>query len=227
MPLILLNHNMKNTLRVTTDSAAVLHIELDQIYCGSVVLQITVDNEVITTAFDDFDDQLSSLVKFINEIDAGGFPSASITQCGTATWSIEKIADVEMCRFTLDTHGMSGYSFQPSRLSALISRSALMRQLVELSQAIGNHYNLAHGYLFFGGGFEEAVMEAFLERTGREWDAGVAEGRFADDLDGKDEYEARRMVADLPLSEKMQALDEQCRKMMRTGVVPDNMLAPI
>ncbi len=227
MPLILLNHNMKNVLPDTIDSAGVLHIELDQIYWGSIVLQITVDNGVITTAFDDFDDRLSSLVTFINEIDAGGFPSAAITQYRTATWSIEKVADPEMCLFTIDTHGMSGYSFQPSQLSALISRSTLLRQLVELSQAIGNHYNLAHGYLFFGGGFEEAVVDAILERTGREWDAGVADGRFADDLDGKDEYEARRMVVDLPLSETMQAIDEQCRTMMRTMVVPNNMLAPI
>ncbi|MET3646023.1 hypothetical protein [Phyllobacterium ifriqiyense] len=45
---------MKNIPRDTTDSAAPLRIELDQIYCGSVVLQITVDNEVITTSFDDF-----------------------------------------------------------------------------------------------------------------------------------------------------------------------------
>lgn len=219
---------MKNVLvdisASTTESG--LHIELDQIYWGSVVLQITVDNEVITTAFSDFDDQLSNLVKFINEIDAEGFPCAAITQYGSATWSIEKVEDPELCRFTIDTAGMSGFSFQPVRLSALIHRTALLRQLVDVSQAIGEHYNLAPGYLFFAS-FEEPVMEAFLQQAENDWDAGVAEGRFEDDLDKQDEYQARRMVAKLPLDAEMQAIDEQCRKMMRTEGVPKTMLAII
>ncbi len=208
----------------TTESG--LRIELDQIYWGSVVLQISLGNDVITTSFTDFDDQLSNLVRFINETDAGGFPSAQITEYGVATWSIEQGDDPEICRFTIDTRGMSGFSFQPSRLSALIDRTALLRQLVDLSQAIGEHYNLALGYLFFAS-FENSVMESFLQQSEDDWDAGVAEGRFEDDLDKQDEYLARRMVAELSLDAEMQAIDEQCRKMMRTGVVAETMLAMI
>ncbi|WP_457301300.1 hypothetical protein [Phyllobacterium sp. P5_D12] len=217
---------MKNVLDDNGGSTSVLRIELDQIYWGSVVLQITVGNEVITTSFSDFDDQLSNLVKFINEIDEGGFPSAKITDYGVTTWSIEQVDNPEICRFTIDTRGMPGFSCQPNRLSALIDRTALLRQLVDLSQAIGEHYNLAHGYLFFAS-FENSVMEPFLQQSEDDWEAGVAEGRFEDDLDKQDEYQARRMVAELSLDAEMQAIDEQCRRMMRTGVVPETMLAII
>lgn len=115
---------MKNRPYYTNDNKvdSNLYIELDSIYWGSVALQVHVDDEVMTTAFSDFDDRLSNLVKFINEVEAGGFPSARITDHSTTTWAIESVADLGMCRFTVALRGPSDWSDQPDRLSVPIDR---------------------------------------------------------------------------------------------------------
>ncbi|WP_271893360.1 hypothetical protein [Candidatus Phyllobacterium onerii] len=164
------------------------------------MLQISLGNDVITTSFTDFDDQLSNLVRFINEIDAGGFPSAQITEYGVATWSIEQGDDPEICRFTIDTRSMSSFSFQLSRLSTLIDR--------------------------FFASFENSVMESFLQQSEDDWDSGVAEGRFEDDLDKQDDIWHGVWWLNYRLTQRCKRSTSN-RKMMRTGVVPETMLAMI
>ncbi|WP_288192710.1 hypothetical protein [uncultured Phyllobacterium sp.] len=193
---------MKNELLHTNQHSvdSIVSIEPSSIFWGSIVLQIRIDNEVITTVFDDFRDKLSNFVKFANDSISGRFPSAAITQYGTTTWTIEAVAEPGMCRFTAALRGTSEWSNQPVALSIIIDRKCLNEQLIGLSRTIGNHYNLAHGFLFFGGGFGHSVMKDLLEQAKNDWNVGIADGTFTDNSDQKDEYLARRMVLELPLS---------------------------
>ncbi|ERI14436.1 hypothetical protein O206_21905 [Ochrobactrum sp. EGD-AQ16] len=191
--------------------------DLKNISAGFIEIAVHGQDEIFETVIDDFDDDLRKIPKFGASLIAGNCPSDLLSDYSNCLWSYSEDGNSGTGIFRLHRQ------FDPlarnilSEITIEISRSDLINALNGLAKDIAFHDNFARGYLFFACPGDPR-QDDFFDVVDREWEEGLKDGLFPDDIDLKDAYEDRRFIEEFPLTEPEAAILKENQEMLLNTV---------
>jgi hypothetical protein len=194
-------------------------IRLTSIIWGAIEFVVVAAGERLEFRLHDIQDEPITLARFAGILEAGGEPQACLADGGTSLFVVQNTAQPGLCRF----HLRRTHEGRRSVTDVMTDRRALVAQFRALCTAVADHPYFAHHYLCHGGS-DDCVYEQVLDAAELEWAAGVKEGRFPNDFDAQDAYEAAALVERMPLQDGCARLAEEYRTMLRTLEVPHEWL---
>lgn len=196
-----------------------LAVTLTSILYGSIDLAIEAGGSRIEVGIGNVDDSLVLLVRFIQILQAGGFPHAALADRASTHFVVQDGGGGRIRRFILSARRDTGQQV----IDVLVDADALLRQFMSLAAVIADHALFFHHYVCHVC-LPTDEYDRVSEQAEADWQEGVASGEFVDDPDAEQLFVATRIAAHVPLPEECRRHAEREQAMLRSLEIPEEWL---
>lgn len=194
---------------------------LQSVLFGCIEIVVEAGSRSLTLWLGDVHDSPAFLVRFIQVLDAGGLPHASLAE-GSGRFIVQGGPNPDQCRFYVEGQ-IDRNDFTKASFDILIDRTKLLHQFRNLARAIAGHPAFAHLFICHAC-LPHDEYDRVDEAAELEWKEGVRSGKFPDDFDAEERFVAARIVAEVPLPEECAKEANEQREMLRSLQIPTKWL---
>lgn len=197
-----------------------VRISLESILFGGINVALEINDARLDLNINDYDDELIFLARFVRTLAAGGEPHATLSDRTYSHFVVQNSPVPGMCR--LYVNALPEAALERRVFDVLTDREKLVIQFRQLTTAIADHPWFAHLQICHCC-LPEADYDRALDLAEAEWGAGVADGRWPDDIDAKEAFEAAKLVAEVSLPPECGRLAAKYRTMLRSLEIPEDL----
>lgn len=197
--------------------ATAVVLSLKSVLSGCIEIVVEAGGKSLTMWLDDVHDSPVSLVRFIQILEAGGQPHASLAD-GSGRFVVQNSPNPNQYRFYVEGQ-IDRDEFTKASFDILTERAKLVQQFRKLARSIADHPAFPHLFVCHA-----CLPHDEYDRVGDaaelEWKEGVKSGQLPDDFDAEEQFVAARIVAEVPLPEDCAREANEQQEMLRSLQIP-------
>jgi hypothetical protein len=198
-----------------------VRFSLQSILGGDIRYTFEAGGRKANLCLDFLSDSLVLFVQFVREIAEGRSVSGNMGNYRTSAAAVSEGPEPHLCRLRFHASGAEDtWNNGAHDFDLIVERDQVIQELRDFLGAIADYPHFAHHYECYLE-LDDEICDRVGDEADREWEEGVKNGTYPDDLYARFLFEESKIAENVPLPEGGEEDAERTRVMLRTLEIPE------